>query len=112
MRFIYFLNYVYQKVSISSTIITYIIETTKINYSQSILTKVTLVLHNARCKFQVIAVENNMQTPKSFGGYFGVLNISMFFIVILYVGMGFLGYWRYGENAEPSITLNLPKDEL
>lgn len=60
---------------------------------------------------QVIAVENNMKTPKSFGGYFGVLNISMFFIVLLYVGMGFFGYWRYGEASKPSVTLNLPQDE-
>ncbi|KAK9739762.1 Transmembrane amino acid transporter protein [Popillia japonica] len=38
----------------------------------------------------VIAVENNMKTPKSFG---------------------FLGYWRYGEGSEPSITLNFPKED-
>lgn len=53
-----------------------------------------------------------MKTPKSFGGLFGVLNISMFFIVLLYVGMGFFGYWRYGENSQASVTLNLPKEEL
>lgn len=52
-----------------------------------------------------------MKTPKSFGGLFGVLNISMFFIVLLYVGMGFFGYWRYGSKVEPSVTLNLPPNE-
>lgn len=52
-----------------------------------------------------------MKTPKNFGGYFGVLNISMFFIVLLYVGMGFFGYWRYGEKSQSSVTLNLPQDE-
>lgn len=51
-----------------------------------------------------------MKTPKSFGGYFGVLNIGMFFIVLLYVGMGFMGYWKYGEESQPSITLNLPAE--
>lgn len=60
----------------------------------------------------IIALENNMKTPKSFGGYFGVLNIGMFFIVLLYVGMGFMGYWQYGEHSEASITLNLPAEAL
>lgn len=52
-----------------------------------------------------------MKTPKSFGGLCGVLNISMVVIVILYLGLGFLGYWRYGEGSEPSITLNFPKED-
>ncbi|XP_017767789.1 PREDICTED: proton-coupled amino acid transporter-like protein CG1139 [Nicrophorus vespilloides] len=60
----------------------------------------------------VIALENNMKTPKSFGGYFGVLNIAMVIIVILYVGMGFLGYWRYGDRSEASITLNFPPEDV
>ncbi|KAK4880651.1 hypothetical protein RN001_008797 [Aquatica leii] len=60
----------------------------------------------------IIALENNMKTPKSFGGYFGVLNISMFMIVLLNVGLGFLGYWRYGEETQSSITLNLGNTDL
>ncbi|KAF5294463.1 hypothetical protein FQR65_LT01589 [Abscondita terminalis] len=60
----------------------------------------------------VIALENNMKTPKSFGGSFGVLNIAMFFITLSYVGMGFLGYWRYGEDTLPSITLNLGDNDV
>jgi proton-coupled amino acid transporter len=59
----------------------------------------------------VIALENNMKTPKSFGGYFGVLNIGMAFVVVLYIGMGFIGYWRYGEIVKPSITLNFPAEQ-
>ncbi|GJQ79453.1 hypothetical protein Trydic_g16308 [Trypoxylus dichotomus] len=59
----------------------------------------------------VIAVENNMKTPKSFGGLCGVLNVSMVVIVFLYLGLGFLGYWRYGANSQPSITLNFPKED-
>lgn len=53
-------------------------------------------------------LENEMKTPKSFGGNVGVLNISMVSIVVLYVGMGFFGYIKYGEDAQGSITLNLP----
>lgn len=53
-----------------------------------------------------------MKTPASFGGYFGVLNIGMTVIIILYVLMGALGYMRYGSEATDSITLNLPQDEV
>lgn len=52
-----------------------------------------------------------MKTPKNFGGWFGVLNIGMFFVVILYVGLGMVGYWRYGDDVKPSITLNFPGSE-
>lgn len=57
-------------------------------------------------------LENEMRTPKSFGGNFGVLNRSMILIIFLYVGMGFFGYLKYGADIKGSITLNLPQDEL
>lgn len=60
----------------------------------------------------VIAVENNMKTPKSFGGYFGVLNQSMFAIILLYAAVGFFGYLKYGPGCEGSISLNLPQEEM
>lgn len=60
----------------------------------------------------ILALENNMETPKSFGGYFGVLNLSMLIIVSLYALMGFLGYIKYGADIEASITLNLPSTEM
>lgn len=60
----------------------------------------------------ILALENNMKTPKSFGGYFGVLNFSMFIIVSLYAGMGFFGYIKYGSDVEASVTLNLPSTEM
>ncbi|XP_021701466.1 proton-coupled amino acid transporter-like protein CG1139 [Aedes aegypti] len=60
----------------------------------------------------IIALENNMATPKSFGGTFGVLNVGMFVIVALYAGMGFLGYWKYGAEALGSLTLNLPEMDI
>lgn len=56
-------------------------------------------------------LENEMKTPKSFGGTFGVLNTAMALIIVLYVGMGFLGYLAYGEDSKGSITLNLPLEE-
>lgn len=60
----------------------------------------------------IIALENNMATPKSFGGAFGVLNVGMFVIVALYAGMGFVGYWKYGADALGSVTLNLPEMDI
>lgn len=60
---------------------------------------------------QIIALENNMKTPQNFGGYYGVLNIGMTAIVILYIAMGFFGYIKYGPEAAGSVTFNLPKDE-
>jgi proton-coupled amino acid transporter len=60
---------------------------------------------------QIIALEYNMKNPVDFGGYFGVFNRGMAVIVFLYVFVGFVGYVKYGENAQGSITLNLPTDQ-
>jgi solute carrier family 36 (proton-coupled amino acid transporter) len=40
----------------------------------------------------VIALENNMEQPKSFGGTFGVLNVGMMIVTFLYGFVGFFGY--------------------
>ncbi|XP_075160922.1 proton-coupled amino acid transporter-like protein acs [Haematobia irritans] len=60
----------------------------------------------------ILPLENEMKSPKSFGGSCGVLNISMVLIVFLYVGMGLFGYLNYGDDIEGSITLNLPAKEV
>lgn len=62
----------------------------------------------------VLPVENTMAKPQHFLGCPGVLNITMSVVVLLYMIMGFLGYVRYGNEAQGSITLNLPtgKDEM
>lgn len=60
----------------------------------------------------ILPLENEMKSPKHFGGTCGVLNISMVFIVFLYVGMGLFGYLCYGDVIEGSVTLNLPKSEM
>lgn len=56
----------------------------------------------------VIALENNMERPKSFGGAFGVLNIGMTIVTAMYGFVGFFGYIKYGDDSKDSITLNLP----
>jgi len=57
-------------------------------------------------------LENEMKTPRSFGGSCGVLNQAMVFIIFLYVGMGFFGYLQYGDKTLGSITLNIPKEAV
>ncbi|EFN83214.1 Proton-coupled amino acid transporter 1 [Harpegnathos saltator] len=59
----------------------------------------------------IMPLENEMKTPKSFMRPFGVLNIAMIIIIVLYAGMGFFGYVRYGSLIKGSITLSLPTQE-
>ncbi|XP_068081637.1 proton-coupled amino acid transporter-like protein CG1139 isoform X2 [Anabrus simplex] len=60
----------------------------------------------------VMPVENSMKHPAHFLGCPGVLNISMFIIVTLYAVIGFFGYFKYGNETQGSITLNLPVEEI
>ena len=53
------------------------------------------------------------------GSRFGAINIAMGTVTLLYIMMGFFGFWQYFElykdkdhnGIEGSITLNLPQDE-
>jgi len=62
----------------------------------------------------VLPLENKMKTPKTMGGFGGVLFNGMSFISLLYIVMGFFGYWVYGNQMRTSgsITLNLPQNEI
>jgi solute carrier family 36 (proton-coupled amino acid transporter) len=57
----------------------------------------------------VIALENNMETPKDFGKKCGVLNIGMVIVTAMYGFVGFFGYLKYGDKSKDSITLSLPE---
>jgi len=59
----------------------------------------------------VMPLENNMETPKHFLGFFGVLNVGMGGVTVVYILLGFLGYLKYGDKTEASITLNLPTED-
>lgn len=61
------------------------------------------------CVWQVIALENNMATPKAFGAPCGVLNVGMMIIVLLYVAVGALGYVFCVSDCSDSVTLDLPQ---
>ncbi|XP_043253727.1 proton-coupled amino acid transporter-like protein CG1139 [Colletes gigas] len=55
----------------------------------------------------IMPLENEMKRPKNFIKSFGVLNIGMGTIVVLYTAIGFFGYIRYGSAIQGSITFSL-----
>lgn len=60
----------------------------------------------------VMPLENAMKTPQNFVGICGVLNKGMSGVTLVYIMLGFLGYLRYGNETQGSITLNLPVEEM
>ncbi|XP_055526283.1 proton-coupled amino acid transporter-like protein CG1139 [Wyeomyia smithii] len=60
----------------------------------------------------VLPLESNMKTPKDFCRWNGVLNTGMTIVTCLYSAVGFYGYLKYGDEAQGSVTLNLPSEEL
>jgi len=59
----------------------------------------------------VLPLKNAMKRPKDFSSTFGVLNVGMGLLTVLFVVMGGVGYWKYGEDVASSLTLNLPAEE-
>ena len=60
----------------------------------------------------VLPLENQMKEPRKMGGRFGVINTALGSVTVLYMMMGFFGYWQFFDsNIEGSITLNLPQYE-
>lgn len=60
----------------------------------------------------VLPLQNAMKKPKNFSSFFGVLNVGMVFVTVIYISFGAIGYWKYGEETEASLTLNLPTNEM
>lgn len=60
----------------------------------------------------MLVVEANMAHPENYLGFFGVLNMAVFFILFTNIFFGVMGYWRFGEHVEASITLNIPQNEV
>lgn len=56
----------------------------------------------------VLPLKNAMRHPKNFSKAFGVLNVGMVFLTTMFICFGFVGYWKYGEEVEATLTLNLP----
>ncbi|XP_035790032.1 proton-coupled amino acid transporter-like protein pathetic [Anopheles albimanus] len=52
-----------------------------------------------------------MRHPTDFSRSCGVMNVGTAFIIVLYAVFGSLGYLRWGDDVQGSVTLNLPDDE-
>lgn len=61
---------------------------------------------------QVLPLQTEMKTPEKFNSPLGVLNIGNMIVTVLLLVMGFVGYLKYGEEVEGSLTLNLPQDNV
>ena len=59
----------------------------------------------------VLPLKNAMEKPKNFSKPLGVLNVGMVFLTILFTAFGFVGYWKYGDDVQSSLSLNLPTNE-
>ncbi|XP_017784904.1 PREDICTED: proton-coupled amino acid transporter 1 [Nicrophorus vespilloides] len=60
----------------------------------------------------VLPLKNEMKNPSSFQKPFGVLNIGMFLVTILYTTLGSMAFLTYGEDVKGSVTINLPDTPL
>lgn len=61
---------------------------------------------------QVLPLQIAMKKPKNFSKVFGVLNVGTFITTLIYIGCGFIGYLKYGEDTKASLTLNLPGNQM
>ncbi|XP_058063774.1 proton-coupled amino acid transporter 1-like [Anopheles bellator] len=60
----------------------------------------------------VLPLKSAMRNPANFSRPFGVLNVGMTVVTMLFATTGFLGYLKWGDTVKGSLTLNLPDGEL
>jgi proton-coupled amino acid transporter len=59
----------------------------------------------------IIPLRMEMKNPDSFTSRCGVLNITMIIVISLYLLVGFLAYWQWGDEVQGSAFLNMPESE-
>lgn len=59
----------------------------------------------------VLPLRNAMKKQELFTRRAGVLNVGMFVVTTILALCGFFGYWKWGEETEDSLILNLPQHE-
>lgn len=55
----------------------------------------------------VTPIKKRCKNPEKFAAPFGPLNVSMTVIMSILMTIGFLGYWRWGDEVKSTTTLNL-----
>ncbi|XP_065202145.1 proton-coupled amino acid transporter-like protein pathetic [Planococcus citri] len=71
-----------------------------------------ILLGSLECTALSLPVKNDMENPKRFTTFFGVLNISLSIAALVYGTFGILGYAKYGDHLQPNIMFNLPPGEM
>ncbi|KAJ1529725.1 hypothetical protein ONE63_006478 [Megalurothrips usitatus] len=60
----------------------------------------------------VMPIENTMRNPRKMVGWTGVMTLAMTCIVVLFAGVGFVGYLHFGDRTSGNIALSLPDAEI
>lgn len=60
----------------------------------------------------ILPLRNKMRNPENFTSTFGVLNMTMVVVTSIFIFTGFIGYMRWGEDVEGSVTLNLNSEDV
>lgn len=60
----------------------------------------------------ILPLRNKMRNPENFTSRFGVLNMTMAGITAIFIFTGVIGYMRWGEEVDGSITLNLNAEDV
>uniref|UniRef100_A0A1B6EK48 Amino acid transporter transmembrane domain-containing protein n=1 Tax=Cuerna arida TaxID=1464854 RepID=A0A1B6EK48_9HEMI len=60
----------------------------------------------------VLPLQTEMKKPEKFSTPLGVLNVGNLIVTVLLLSIGFIGYLKYGEAVEGSLTLNLPYESI
>lgn len=69
------------------------------------------ILYSCSSIAVTMPLENEMGHPRQFSSKLGVLNIANCINTLLFASFGFLGYLKYGDDVQGSITLNLPSQD-
>ncbi|XP_065215761.1 proton-coupled amino acid transporter-like protein pathetic [Planococcus citri] len=70
----------------------------------------SLALGAFTCTGIIMPLKNDMKYPKQFTSSFGVINITLCAVALIYCTFGILGYAKYGNSLQGSILFNLPPD--
>ncbi|KAL7072934.1 hypothetical protein ACQ4LE_007785 [Meloidogyne hapla] len=77
-----------------------------------VLTACGSILYCFEGQALVLPMENKMRHPSEMLGPFGVLSTGMALTAIFDSAVGFLGYSKFGDEIQGSVTLNLPPTSL
>lgn len=58
----------------------------------------------------VLPIQRAMDKPQNFSKSFGVLDVGIAIVTVAFILIGFIGYWKFGDDTKASLTLNLPSD--